>query len=43
MNNGNNSNEAETIIDYIAGMTDRYAIAEYSNLFDPKQFGPIPL
>ena len=43
MNNSNNSNEAETIIDYIAGMTDRYAIAEYSNLFDPKQFGPIPL
>ena len=25
-----------TICDYIAGMTDRYAIEEHSKLFDPK-------
>lgn len=30
--------KAEIIMDYIAGMTDRYAIAEYGNLFDPKLF-----
>jgi len=30
--------KAEVIIDYIAGMTDRYAIEEYNNLFDPKLF-----
>lgn len=28
---------ARTISDYIAGMTDRYAIAEYGKIFDPKQ------
>jgi len=28
---------ALTICDYIAGMTDRYAIAEYGKIFDPKQ------
>ena len=26
---------ARTIADYIAGMTDRYAIQEYERLFDP--------
>jgi dGTPase len=26
---------AEVVIDYIAGMTDRYAIEEYRKLFDP--------
>lgn len=30
------TNKAEVIVDYIAGMTDRYAIEEYSNLFDLK-------
>ena len=29
--------QARIIADYIAGMTDRYALAEYSKLFDPKQ------
>jgi len=28
---------ARIIADYIAGMTDRYAMAEYGKLFDPKQ------
>jgi dGTPase len=27
---------AETVADYIAGMTDRYAIEEYEKIFDPK-------
>jgi dGTPase len=26
-----------TICDYIAGMTDRYAIEEHSKLFDPNE------
>jgi dGTPase len=30
------NNKAEVIVNYIAGMTDRYAIEEYSNLFDLK-------
>ncbi len=29
--------KARIIADYIAGMTDRYALAEHSKLFDPKQ------
>jgi len=29
--------QARIIADYIAGMTDRYAMAEYGKLFDPKQ------
>jgi dGTPase len=28
---------ARTVADYIAGMTDRYAIVEYSRLFDPAE------
>lgn len=31
------SGKARIIADYIAGMTDRYAMAEYGKLFDPKQ------
>lgn len=31
-------NRASIIVDYIAGMTDRYAIEEYGKLFDPKLF-----
>jgi len=31
------SGRARIIADYIAGMTDRYAMAEYGKLFDPKQ------
>ncbi|MBD3218230.1 MAG: deoxyguanosinetriphosphate triphosphohydrolase [candidate division Zixibacteria bacterium] len=30
-----NDNKALTIADYIAGMTDRFAMAEYKKLFDP--------
>jgi dGTPase len=26
---------ARTVADYVAGMTDRYAIAEHQRLFDP--------
>ncbi|MBA3581190.1 MAG: deoxyguanosinetriphosphate triphosphohydrolase [Gammaproteobacteria bacterium] len=32
----NDEDRARVIADYIAGMTDRYAIAEYDRLFDPK-------
>ena len=28
---------ARAVADYIAGMTDRYAIAEYERLFNPSQ------
>ena len=28
---------ARAVADYIAGMTDRYAIAEYNRVFDPGQ------
>jgi dGTPase len=28
---------ARIVADYIAGMTDRYAIVEYSRLFDPAE------
>jgi dGTPase len=28
---------ARAVADYIAGMTDRYAILEYERLFDPAQ------
>jgi dGTPase len=28
---------ARAVADYIAGMTDRYAILEYSRLFDPSE------
>lgn len=31
------SGKARIIADYIAGMTDRYAMAEHGKLFDPKQ------
>jgi dGTPase len=31
------SGRARTVADYIAGMTDRYAILEYQRLFDPAQ------
>jgi dGTPase len=31
------SGRARAVADYIAGMTDRYAIAEYARLFDPGQ------
>lgn len=35
----NNSNsKAETIIDFISGMTDRYAAEEFKKLFDPNYF-----
>ncbi|AIF81378.1 deoxyguanosinetriphosphate triphosphohydrolase [endosymbiont of Acanthamoeba sp. UWC8] len=30
--------KAEIIIDYIAGMTDRYAIEQYKKLFDPLEY-----
>lgn len=33
---GKQSRKARIIADYIAGMTDRYAIAEYERLFNPK-------
>jgi len=36
--NGNGDlGKARVIADYIAGMTDRYAMAEHGKLFDPKQ------
>ncbi|MGC8467754.1 MAG: hypothetical protein ACP5M3_06025, partial [Acidithiobacillus sp.] len=28
---------ARVVADYVAGMTDRYAIAEHARLFDPRQ------
>jgi dGTPase len=28
---------ARAVADYIAGMTDRYAIREYGRLFDPSE------
>jgi dGTPase len=28
---------ARTVADYVAGMTDRYAILEYRRLFDPAE------
>ena len=31
------SGRARTVADYIAGMTDRYAIVEYGRLFDPAE------
>jgi len=31
------SGRARTVADYIAGMTDRYAIVEYGRLFDPSE------
>ncbi len=31
------SGKARAVADYIAGMTDRYAIREYNRLFDPDQ------
>jgi dGTPase len=31
------SGRARAVADYIAGMTDRFAIADYERLFDPKQ------
>jgi dGTPase len=31
------SGRARVVADYIAGMTDRYAIYEYERLFDPKR------
>lgn len=34
----NNNQVAEIICDYIAGMTDRYAIDEHKKLFDPSSF-----
>jgi dGTPase len=36
--NKNKSDIAKFVIDYIAGMTDRYAIEEYKRLFDPSLF-----
>lgn len=33
---GGQAERARSIADYIAGMTDRYAIAEYERLFDPR-------
>ncbi len=34
---GGETGRARAIADYIAGMTDRYAIGEYQRLFDPSQ------
>jgi dGTPase len=31
-----NASQARTVADYIAGMTDRYALVEYERLFDLK-------
>ena len=31
-----NASQARTVADYIAGMTDRYALLEYERLFDLK-------
>jgi len=31
------SGKARAVADYIAGMTDRYAILEYQRLFDPAE------
>ena len=31
------SGRARTVADYIAGMTDRYAILEHQRLFDPAE------
>lgn len=36
---GSNSNIARAVCDYIAGMTDRYAISQFSHLFVPQGFG----
>ncbi|MGH8246072.1 MAG: deoxyguanosinetriphosphate triphosphohydrolase, partial [Gammaproteobacteria bacterium] len=33
------AHRARMIADYIAGMTDRYAIAEYARLRDPRESG----
>ena len=33
--NSNESGRARVVADYIAGMTDRYAIKEYERIFDP--------
>jgi dGTPase len=30
-------NQARVVADYIAGMTDRYAIKEYERIFNPMQ------
>ena len=35
---GNDSNVDRAVCDYIAGMTDRYAISQFSRLFVPKGF-----
>ena len=32
-----NNGRARVVADYIAGMTDRYAIDEYERLFDPRR------
>ncbi len=36
--NNDSHPRTETIIDYIAGMTDRYAAKEYKTIFDPNYF-----
>ena len=35
--NAGDAGRARIVADYIAGMTDRYAIMEYNKLFDPLQ------
>lgn len=37
-NPNDDSNIARAVADYIAGMTDRYAIVEYERIFNPKEF-----
>jgi dGTPase len=34
---GGDAGRARAVADYIAGMTDRYAIMEHERLFDPAQ------
>jgi dGTPase len=33
------SGQARAVADYIAGMTDRYAIDEYERIFEPRRLG----
>lgn len=35
--NGGDAGRARTVADYVAGMTDRFAIAEYGRIFDPSE------
>jgi dGTPase len=42
-NNNSQEGMARGISDYIAGMTDRYAIIEYERIFNPRQLSFVNL